>query len=98
MNNLDIIKTESKKHGFEFICEASVWDFHNSKIGESKNSQIYKEVKRILDSNENIEKLWVIIASIGRSQHHQSFGGIFDATNADIENSGFEYTGTYFTR
>lgn len=88
-----------EKNGGKFLEYSSVWDVHNSSIGQSKNSNVYTQVKRILEKNPKM-KINAFVGAKGRTQHSASEVLLFDTTNMshdDFVNAGFYYSGTEFT-
>ena len=85
----------------KFIGFTSVWDYHNSQIGQNKNSQVYNDVLSAFKSNKKAQRILVLVGAKGRSAHSKTEMLIFDITNMSVEdelNSGCYTIGDEFFR
>ena len=71
---------QSNQYGYKFLTFSSVWNVHNSNIGESKNSNVYIDAMPFVNDGK---KVVAVIGAKGRSQHSKSEVLLFDASNSE---------------
>ncbi len=93
------ITEKMEQNNAKFIGMSSVWDVHNSRIGQEKTSNVYRDVKAAFNSKKSISRITAIVGAKGRTAHSSSQVLLFDTTdmtNEEEEKAGYIYQCDYF--
>jgi len=95
------ITNRLEKNNGRYLMTTTVWNVHNSGLGDSKASNVRIAVDALFAKFPKISNIYVEVGAKGRSQHSASEVLIFDSSRmnkADLENARIKYSGAHFVR